>query len=51
MTLAKSINYLQKKKQDYELKMQTITKDLLTLRSELNDLASECEDCEYESYK
>ena len=49
--MAKSINYLQKKKQDYELKMQTITKDLLTLRSELNDLASECEDCEYGSYK
>ena len=32
VSLAKSINYLQKKKQDYELKMQTYLKNFQTLQ-------------------
>ena len=51
VSLAKSINYLQKKKQDYELKMQTYHKNYQTLQKELEELTQEFENYEYQTYK
>ena len=50
MSLSKTINYLSKKKKDYENKMLTIKKSLNTIQNELDMLTKEFDDYEYQAY-
>eukprot|EP00347_Sterkiella_histriomuscorum_P018860 403343894 len=51
VSIAKSINYLQKKKQEYELKIQTYNKNSQVLQKELDELTSEFENYQYQTYQ
>ena len=47
VSLSKTINYLSKKKKDYESKMLTIKKSLNTIQNELDILTKEFDNYEY----
>ena len=49
--MSKTINYLSKKKKDYENKMLNIKKSLNTMQNELDMLTKEFEDYEFQSYE
>ena len=51
VSLSKTINYLSKKKKDYENKMLNIKKSLNTMQNELDLLTKEFEDYEFTTYE